>query len=71
MIELTTQITNLTPATLLLFQFVYSDFYGKQNPKGKLDEFMDGTKLLTERPGLQNITYVAKYDLFNSNKLTS
>ena len=36
-----------------------------------MEEFMDGTKLLTERPGLQNITYVAKYDLFNSNKLTS
>ena len=71
MVELTTKITNITSAILLLFQFVYSNFYGEKDPKRKIDEFMDGTKLLTERPGLQNITYVAKYDLFNGNKLTS
>ena len=66
MVDLTTRITSLTTAILILFQFVYEYIPGL---KEKMKRHSEGTTLLRERPGLQNITYSATYDLWGEWKL--
>ena len=60
-VDLTSRITSLTTAILLLFQFVFSYRTTLIGPN-KMKRYIKSTTLLRERPGLQNITYVAKFD---------
>ena len=57
MVELTTRITNLTTAIVILFTFGYEGGIRIENL-----ERLYKSPMLRERPGLQNITYTADYD---------
>ena len=68
MVDLTTRITNLTTAVLLLFQISLSDI----NFADELIEIKNDIadiNFLKERPGIQNITYVVKVDWLNEKNL--
>ena len=67
MVELTSRITSLTTAILILFQFVFGYCIYQLNEKMK--RYIQGTTMLRERPGLQNITYSARYDVFGERRL--
>ena len=70
MTELCTRFTNNSTTNLFLFQIVFKidvdeDAKAKMtNPIKKNTEF-----LLKERPGLHRITYTAKYDYLNFQKI--
>ena len=67
MVDLTSRITSLTTAILLLFQFVFfTDVYYLND---KMKRYIKGTTMLRERPGLQNITYSARYDRLGAARL--
>ena len=60
-VDLTSRITSLTTAILILFQFVFNySLYLNE----KMKRYIEGTTMLKERPGLKNITYSARYDEF-------
>ena len=67
MVELATRITNITNAIMLLFQYIYYGTYWEFKRK---EYFQDNRCKLSERPGIQNITYIAKHDNENLLKLT-
>ena len=61
MTELSNPITNSTTNNLMLIQVVFGIAY-----KLKPEEFKyKYWNQINERPGLQRITYVAKYDKYN------
>jgi hypothetical protein len=60
-VDLTSRITSLTTAILLLFQFVFR-YYLISYLNEKMKRYIEGTTMLRERPGLQNITYSARFD---------
>ena len=63
MVDLTCRIASLTSAILLLFEFVLNKFF-----KPKKESYVEGITMLRERPGLQNITYSARYDLTHNDE---
>ena len=57
MIDLATRITSMTLAVILLFQIVVNPEV--EDLDNKLKNYFDCSFMLRERPGLQNITYIA------------
>ena len=49
MVDLTSRITSLTTAILILFQFFFAGVGGL---KEKMKKYIEGTTMLKERPGL-------------------
>ena len=67
MVDFAARITSLTTAILLLFQFVYG--YNITRANQKIKNYIKGFTLLRERPGLQNITYSARFDNHGDERL--
>ena len=69
MTELCTRFTNIATANLLLFQAVFYDGVSRSViRKISAPANENSMALLNERPGLQRITYSAKYDSGNFQK---
>ena len=62
MIELSSRITNVTSAIMLLFQMVFSKLHVAEHIKGLRKSYLRRTPLMRERPGLQSIMYIERYD---------
>ena len=76
MVDLATRITNLTTASVLLFQFGigFEEVGGRHKVRAWIRDSVDNTALrerMKERPGLQNITYKALFDKDDQEKLVS
>ena len=68
MTELCTRLSNTETANLLLFQVLFNDDEVSHEAIKKILDSADKNQihLLSERPGLQRITYSAKFD--NDNR---
>ena len=65
MIEFATRITNQSSATLILFQINAENKFGDR----QIVKDIEKTNFLSERPGLQSITYSARVDVEGKKRI--
>ena len=65
-------MTGPISANLLLFEVVFDHYVSRDAIEKIVDPVINNSMvLLNERPGLQRITYAAKFDIYNRTRLFS